>query len=333
MIIKKLPLVKLLDCADHLFQEKSTPPGPGHPYVYSEKVMFKCLIVKAVKRLHDCQALYNYLLHEANATIRVAVGLLQALPHLKTFQRRFAQSEPLMRRQVRAVADQLQQAGVISYAILSVDGTLCNALGPVWHQSDRKLAHKPEKLRNLDVSANWGPSGYRGWTYGYSALCLCNASFGEPAIFVEGWVTSANESETIRLRNYLSEMSLPPGTRCLMADRGFDDENLLELCRELKCSLVTPVTTAKGSPMSRYLQEALFVDYLNCGLYGRRSTSIEPLFGYVKELFDLQILHQHGVPQAGAEIVGAMAAYNLVVYLNWTEKQPLRAVKAFLDVL
>lgn len=333
MIIKKLPLVKLLECAEHIFQPSPTPGGPGHPLVYSEKVMFKCLIVKAVKRLNDCEALYNYLSHEANASIRQAVGLETHLPHVKTFQRRFTTSEPLMRRQVRAVADQLQQAGVISYNILSADGTLCNALGPVWHQSDRRLAHKPEKLRNLDVSAEWGPSGYRGWTYGYSALSLCNASFNEPAVFVEGWVTSANESETVRLRNYLAEAGLPATTRCLLADSGFDDDKLMALCKELKCRLVVPVTCAKSSPMSRYLQEALFVDYLNCGLYGRRSTSIEPLFGYVKELFCLQVLHQHGIPQAGAEIVGAMAAYNLIVYLNWTEKQPLRAVKAFLDVL
>ena len=75
------------------------------------------------------------------------------------------------------------------------------------------------------------------------------------------------------------------------------------------------------------------MDYLNCGIYGRRSTSIEPLFGYVKEHFDLQELHNHGLYKSGAEILAAMAAYNLIVLYNHCEGLTPRAVKAFLDVL
>ncbi len=48
--------------------------------------------------------------------------------------------------------------------MLAVDGTICDALDPDWHQGDRILAHIPEKLRNLDLLAEWGKSGYRGWT-------------------------------------------------------------------------------------------------------------------------------------------------------------------------
>lgn len=333
MIIRKQPLVKLLICAEQIYCQSQVQARPGHPLIYSELVMFKCFIVKAVKRLHDCDALYNYLAHEANAHIRATVGLSEQLPHRRTFKRRFATSATVMRRQIRAVADVLVGAGVISYGVLSVDGTLCNALGPVWHQSDRLRGHLPDKLRNVDVSAGWGPSGYRGWTYGYSALALCNASWQEPSIFIEGLVASANASETVRVRDYLSEAGLPPGTHYLLGDSGFDDISLFELCRELKCTLIVPVTAAKSSAMSRYQQEALFLEWLDCGLYGRRSASIEPLFGYVKELFELQVLHQHNLDEAGGEIVGAMAAYNLIVCLNWLEGTPLRAVKAFLDVV
>ena len=81
----------------------------------------------------------------------------------------------------------------------------------------------------------------------------------------------------------------------MLGDSGFDDHQLFEVCYQAGSLLVTPVHACENSPTERFLKEALYVDYLNCGLYSRRSTSIEPLFGYVKELFDLQVLHNHGV--------------------------------------
>jgi hypothetical protein len=316
-----------------VYQEKQISAGLGRPYTYSERSMFKCFIVKVVKRLDDCSGLYRHLKHEANYSIRAAVGLVEKFPCLKTFQRRFEESASLMRRQLGAVARTLVERGVVSFEMLAVDGTICDALGPDWHQSDRLLAHIPEKLRNLDLLADWGKSGYRGWTYGYKALALCNCSPTEPAIFVEGWVETANVCETISVKEQLAQIGLPKGNRLLLADSGFDDKELFELCCRLKSVLVTPVKSAKSSPLERLQREALYLDYLNRGLYQKRSTSIEPLFGYVKELFDLQELHQHGLYKSGAEILGAMAAYNLIVLYNHSEGLPTRAVKAFLDVL
>ena len=95
--------------------------------------MFKCLVVKTVKRLDYCSALYHYLSHEANLAIRHLVGLCEQLPHLKTFQRRFEASAPLMRQQLGAIAKALAETGLISFELLTVDGTMCDALGPDWH--------------------------------------------------------------------------------------------------------------------------------------------------------------------------------------------------------
>jgi hypothetical protein len=127
--------------------------------------------------------------------------------------------------------------------------------------------------------------------------------------------------------------SLPKGNKLVLGDSGFDDHQLFEVCWQFKSLLVTPVKACENGTADRFLKEALYVDYLNCGLYGRRSTSIEPLFGYVKELFDLQVLHNHGVYYSRGEILTAMAAYNLIVLYNHLEDLPPRAVKAFLDIL
>lgn len=84
MIIRKLPLVKLLKLAEQHFAQNDLTASRGRPYTYAERTIFLDLIAKAVKRLDDCSGLYHYLSHEANRHIRQLVGLLERLPHLKT---------------------------------------------------------------------------------------------------------------------------------------------------------------------------------------------------------------------------------------------------------
>jgi hypothetical protein len=114
--------------------------------------------------------------------------------------------------------------GIISFEMLSVDGTMCEACGADWHQSDKRYAHLPAKLRNVDYTAEWGKSGYRGWVYGYEAYALCNSKWQEPSVFVDGWLKPANQSETVLVRQHLEKHGLPAATRYLFADSGFDDD-------------------------------------------------------------------------------------------------------------
>jgi hypothetical protein len=257
MINRKQPLVKLLELADQTYLKNSDPVGRGRPFTYSQQVMFKCFLVKAVKRLDDCSALYRYLSHEANSHIREAVGLAEKLPHPKTLQRRFVECGPLMRRQLRAVAQHLQKLGVISFEMLAVGGSLSQALGPDWHQSDKAYAHIPPKLRNLDLSAEWGKSAYHGWVYGYKTMALCNCAPGEPSVFVEVWLLKANACETVSLRQELQKQPLPKGNRLLLADNGFDDKQLAELCQKQASLLITPIKTETGSSLARCQKEAM----------------------------------------------------------------------------
>lgn len=333
MLVKKLPLVKLLTLIETLFVTNPLPQGRGRPYTYSDLLMFKCLMVKTVKRFTDCSALYHYLNHEANSHIREAVGLADKMPCLRTFQRRFEDSACLMRRQLQAVAQQLAAQGVISFDMLAVDGSMMEALGPVWHQSDKAYAHIPDKLRHLDPIAEWGKSGYHGWVYGYKTMALCNCAPGQPYVFVDGWLLKANQSETVSLRQELEAKPLPRTNQLLFGDSGFDDKSLFELCDKQHSALVTPITATDRSPDARFLQEATYLEYVNCGFYKQRSLSIEPLWAYLKSLFNLEVMHQHGLFKNESEVLAAMAAYNLIVYYNYQEGLKLRAVKLFLDVL
>lgn len=210
---------------------------------------------------------------------------------------------------------------------------MCEALGPDWHQSDKLYAHIPAKLRNLDLSAEWGKSGYHGWVYGYKAMALCNCGPGEPSVFVEGWLLRANECETVSLRTQLQATPLPKTNQVLLGDTGFDDGQLFELCSKQGSLLITPLRIDDNSSLERLQRQCLYEEWDNCRLYKRRSLSIEPLWAYVKELFDLSELHQHGIYLGEAEVVSAMVAYDLIVLYNHVEGLKPRAVKSFLDVL
>jgi len=89
MIIRKQPLVKLVELADQAYFDQPLTNGPGRPYVYSQRLMFKCFVIKTVKRFADCSALFNFLTNVANQHIAHSVGLADVMPCLKTFQRRF----------------------------------------------------------------------------------------------------------------------------------------------------------------------------------------------------------------------------------------------------
>jgi len=80
-------------------------------------------------------------------------------------------------------------------------------------------------------------------------------------------------------------------------------------------------------------RQALYEEWDNYGLYERRSLLIEPLWRYVKELFDLTELHQHGIFAGEVEVLSAMVSYDLIVLYNHLEGLKPRAVKSFLDVL
>ena len=62
------------------------------------------------------------------------------------------------------------------------DKSLFKACGLVWYQKDKAKNYVPPGLRNVDKTAAWGYSGYRGWVYGYGLHLTCTCE-GFPVLF------------------------------------------------------------------------------------------------------------------------------------------------------
>jgi hypothetical protein len=56
--------------------------------------------------------------------------------------------------------------------VVSGDKMMNNALGPVWHTTQKAPGIIPAGLRGLDQEATWSKSHRDGWVYGHGSFCL-----------------------------------------------------------------------------------------------------------------------------------------------------------------
>ena len=146
---------------------------PGRPRIYSG-LSFLLLAVVAVT-LRTFKGLELQRLLEKDGRLRCELGFAR-VPHRRTIERRLSVLQPEAEAQVAALGRQIiaevePQDGLPVAA--SIDGRMYEALGPRWHQKQRKVGIIPRGLRNLDEESAWSKSGYRGWVQGYRLGLQC----------------------------------------------------------------------------------------------------------------------------------------------------------------
>ena len=156
--------------------------------------------------------------------------------------------------------------------VLVEDASLFKALGPVWHQSDRKANRTPEKLRNLDTDASWGKSGYHGWVYGYCLHLTCNR-IGFPKL-AQVETASMDESHILGQK---SETIFHLSPRALVADNAYHKAMRIRRWAQAGILLLTPAAIWKNGRYAkayhRLIRKLPFPKWLAC-----RKTAIEPVF-------------------------------------------------------
>jgi len=273
------------------------------------------------------RGLYCFL--SANPTIRDYCGL-RKLPDRRTFDRRYKQFAPSAEAQLRSLGLTLLLEGVVAPKIVATDSSLIKADGPVWHQEQKKEGIIPAGLRNLDREAEWGHSHYHGWIYGYKVHGSCTAS-GSVHIFTDATVTKGNAADNMVYAQRIE--FIPALTEDVLADTGFDDGKLFRSLEEKGKHLYVPIGASASTSPERLRWVARCQSEDGKRKYKLREVSIEPLFGYIKELFDLEQLHVKGLGNGATEILLAFYAYDLIVLFNYLEGFPLGAVKNLLDII
>ena len=219
-------------------QDQNQQACRGRPYTYQDQALIVFFTMMLIKRITAYKAQHRWMISHPQEIIRFGMA---AIPHRTTLSRRFKDLYDTMQAFTCFIgwwAEMLSQD--YDSQVLVEDASLFKAHGPVWHQSDRKANRIPEKLRNLDIEASWGKSGYHGWVYGYALHLTCNR-VGFPKL-VQVETASRDESHILE---HKSAQLFRLNPRALVADNAYHKAMRVRRWAKAGVLLLTPATSWK----------------------------------------------------------------------------------------
>ena len=160
---------------------------------------------------------------------------------------------------------------------------MVQAKGPVWHQKQKNQGIVPDGLTGLDREASWSYSHADGWVYGHASFCL--TSYQIPVLGCFVWMPNcAHEAKRLQ-----SAMAAYAGlVHKVFMDSKADDQKLyFHLQQEHGIQLVTCPRTGMDKSAERKKMIRQMLTKQNRKDYKQRSTTVEPMQGLVKDMFDL----------------------------------------------
>jgi hypothetical protein len=216
------------------WQAQTMPPEVGSPFTYTDKAMIVFFTIMQFRRIFRFKAQRRWL--EAHQAIAFFLSW-DTLPHRTTLSRRYKELYETIQCFIAFVGQYATDLDArFSKRHLVGDKSLFKALGPVWHQSDRKAGRIPDGLRNLDTDATWGKSAYQGWVYGYGLHITCNEATFPELVQVETGAVS--ESEVIDQQSAYILNTLASDT--LAADNSYTKATRIRQWAQQGVALLTP---------------------------------------------------------------------------------------------
>lgn len=167
---------------------------------------------------------------------------------------------------------------------------MIKARGPVWHKKQKAQGIIPKGLRGLDQEATWGKSQADGWVYGHGSFCL--TCYTTPVVGLFKWrPNSAHEGKRLG-----EEMPPFEGlVKKVFMDSKADDQQLyFDLKQQYQMPLVTSPRKGMDKSASRQQMIQQMRTPTNVRDDRKRSTTVEPMQGRMKEIFDLDTCWMRG---------------------------------------
>ena len=179
---------------------------------------------------------------------------------------------------------------VTSINVVSADKMMVKARGPVWHQKQKKRNIMPKGLRGVDREATWGRSRACGWVYGHGSFSITCHEIPILGSFI--WMrNSANEAKL--MENEIVRCHELIETVCM--DSKADDSKLYF---RLKDNYGMQLLTKCRKKMNKTPLRKLMIKEMSTGefreIYKQRSTTVEPMQGLVKDIFELKTCWMRG---------------------------------------
>jgi hypothetical protein len=296
----------------------------GRPCIYKPKTIAVMFAVMILKRIVHFKSMHKFLI--TNPLIAKVLGFKKSIPDRSTLSRRFKNIYDFIKAQIISLGKILINTRITKPKIISIDSTMHQACGNIWHKKHKNNNYIPDKLRNIDREAEWGYSQYKGWVYGYKTHLVATSTFKGLPIPIDCEITKANPQDNTIALPLLKRLSFKI-TRYILADKGYDDVKLREFCESQKVKFIVPMKQYAQTKTDRISYIRFYNSKLGQKIYARRAKTIEPLFGYIKELFSTTKLLMKGFKNVQAYLSITVWLYQILIYINYIHKKTLRNLK------
>jgi len=296
----------------------------GHPYVYQEQSLLMFFMWMQFKHIYPFKSQWNWLNRHSEA---LEVLNWSRVPHRTTLSRRYKALYAVVQDFIAFLGKTSQALGVtMSGKHLNEDQSLFKALGPVWHQSDRKVGRIPEKLRNLDRDATWSKSGYHGWVYGYGLHLTSNAT-GFPFL-IEVETAAFSEKEALQRKEATILQTLKPETVC--GDDAYTRSMRIRRWLQQDVILVVPALRWHQGHYAQAYRRFIRADRQIALILRHRRTAIEPVFDLIAKLLGTvgkqKQLFKQGIHNVRTHLALAVLSLQIAMISNSVWKLPFRTI-------
>ncbi len=307
MVTQELLLVKILKLVLTFIPEIRLPKRRGRPYVYSPAVLLCCFLVMIVKH-ESVRGLYAFLTNREDLQALMIRDIIpfpdHSIPTRRTFDRRLKSWSYSAQVYMLAITSVLTHKFRVGIARLSLDNRMFAAVGGIWHATDMKRNHIPDKARNIDISAGWGYSHYRGWVFGHALEVFVTTGKLVVPLLAIGHSLKEKGNTVVKRIAYL----LPPVNQGVVAaDSEYFDQKLDTALRATGRRLHAP---SKRQPTLIPMSKT----------YDKRKKTVEPFFERFLLAFVVRgKLDRHGTAAHGY-LVTCCVLYQLMVLYNLITK-------------
>jgi hypothetical protein len=296
----------------------------GHPYVYKQQSMIVFFMWMQFKRIYEFKTQWRWLTQHPEA---LPILNWDKVPHRTTLSRRYKALYPVIQELIAFLAESNQALGEeMSGDHLNEDQSLFKAQGAVWHQSDRKEGHIPEKLRNLDTDATWAKSGYHGWVYGYGIHLTSNTA-GFPFL-LEVETATFSEKQALERKEDRILHRLKPKTLC--GDDAYTQARRIRRWFQQDVILLVPALRWRNGRYAKAYHRLIKQDTELATILRQRKTAIEPIFDLISKLLGTvgkqKQLFRAGIRNVRSHLAWGVLSLQIAMIANQVWDMPFRNI-------
>lgn len=313
--------------------------GPGRPPTIPDWVPAVLIMVAILRRKKTKSAQYRFL-RAHRAALAAALGS-DLFPARSTYSERYRRAHRLFREAIRVQGQEAVAQGLADPAVLAVDKSLLEGLGPRWHRRDRAAGKLPA---GVDPDTTWGYSVHHGWVQGYSYEVVVTATAGG---VVWPLLASADTASASEAATFAAELpDLPAATRYVDADSAYDVDAYQRQLEEDAAGrptgrrFVCPENPRRGTGHKpgaararRQRRRQFLASRRGRALYRRRGRTVEPFHEWLARVFELERAWHRGLDNNRTQVLGAIFAYQVLLRYNHQHGRPNGQVKAIVDRL